>query len=120
MSTKTLLRVGVPLVAVAVVAAVVIPRLSAQNPPAWLAHDDNWAASKQTLQAFGERFDSSQALYDALKQAAGGGKPLTWQQMGEPAYDWSGIYTRTGGGLHFDPDLPGREWSGHRQADPRR
>ena len=26
--------------------------------------------------------------------------------MAEPAYDWSGIYTRTKGGLQFDPDLP--------------
>jgi hypothetical protein len=25
--------------------------------------------------------------------------------MGEPAYDWSGVYTRTKGALHFDPDL---------------
>jgi hypothetical protein len=106
MTTKMLVRIGVPVVAIAVVAAVVIPRLSAQNPPAWTNQDDNWAASKQTLQTFGERFDSSQALYDALKQAAGGGKALTWQQLGEPAYDWSGIYTRTKGGLHFDPDLP--------------
>ena len=26
--------------------------------------------------------------------------------MNQPAYDWTGIYTRTGGGLNFDPDLP--------------
>jgi hypothetical protein len=93
-------------VAIVAVAALVIPRLSAQDPPGWLTQDDNWAANKQTLQAFGERFETSQAMYDALKQAAGGGKPIAWGQMGEAAYDWSGIYTRTKGGLHFDPDLP--------------
>jgi hypothetical protein len=25
--------------------------------------------------------------------------------MGEPAYDWSGVFTRSKGGLQFDPDL---------------
>jgi hypothetical protein len=105
-SMKTVLRVGVPLVAVAVFAAVIISMVSAQNAPAWIAQDGNWAANKQKLQAFGEQFQTSEALYEALKQAAGGGKPVTWQQMGEPAYDWSGIYTRAKGGLHFDPDLP--------------
>jgi len=102
---KAVLRVGVLLVAVAALAAVVISMVSAQNAPAWIAQDENWAASKQKLQAFGERFETSEALYEALKQGAGGGKPLTWQQMAEPAYDWSGIYTRAKGGLHFDPDL---------------
>jgi hypothetical protein len=104
-NAKLLLRVGLPVVILAAIAAVVIPRVSAQNPPAWITQDGNWTASKQSLQAFGERFDTSEALYDALKQAAGGGRPLTWQQMGEPAFDWSGIYTRTKGGIQYDPDL---------------
>ena len=106
MTTKTVLRFGVPLAAVAVMAAVVISRVSAQNAPAWINQDESWAANKQKLQAFGERFETSDALYDALKQAARSTDPPTWQQMAEPAYDWSGIYTRTKGGLHFDPDLP--------------
>jgi hypothetical protein len=106
MTTKRrLLGVGIPLVAIAAVVAVVIPMVSAQNPPSWIDQDENWAANKQKLQAFGERFATSEALYDALKQQAGGGKALTWQQMGEPAYDWSGIYTRSKGGLQFDADL---------------
>jgi hypothetical protein len=105
MQRKTLLRVGVPMVLVAAIAAVVIPRLSAQDPPGWVNQDDNWTTNKQTLQAFGDRFESSQALYDALKQAADGGKSPTWQQMGEPAYDWSGVYSRTNLTFHFDPDL---------------
>ena len=41
--------------------------VSAQNAPGWINQDGNWAASKQELQAFGERFDTSEALYDALK-----------------------------------------------------
>jgi hypothetical protein len=85
--------------------AIVISMVSAQDPPAWIDQDDNWPASKEKLRAFGERFETSEALYEALAQAAGGGKPLTWQQMAEPAYDWSGIYTRTKGGLQFDPDM---------------
>jgi hypothetical protein len=105
-TTNRVLRVGVPLVAAAVLAAVVISMVSAQNAPAWIDQDENWAASKQKLQAFGEQFETSEALYQALKQSAGAVEPLTWQQMAEPAYDWSGIYTRTRGGLHFDPDLP--------------
>ncbi len=102
---KKALRIGLPLVALAVIAVVVIRMASAQNVPRWTNQDDNWPATKAALQTFGERFDTSEALYDALKQEAGGGKPLTWQQMSEPAFDWSGIFTRTKGGLHFDPDL---------------
>jgi hypothetical protein len=99
------IRIGLPLVLVAAVAALIIPMLSAQAVPRWVNQDDDWAANKAALQAFGERFATSQALYDALKAAAGAIKPLTWAQMSEPAYDWSGIYTRTKGGLHYDPDL---------------
>jgi hypothetical protein len=105
MTGKTLLRVGVPILVLAGAAAVIIPRLSAQRAPAWINQDDNWAANKETLRAFGATFTTSDALYDAFKQAAGGGKPLMWAQLGEPAYDWSGVYTRSKGGLHFDPDL---------------
>jgi hypothetical protein len=104
--TKVLLRVGVPLVAIAAVAAIVIPMVSAQHAPGWIDQDGDWAGRKQELQAFGDRFDTSAALYEALKQAAGGGRLLTWPQMADPAYDWSGVYSRTKGRLQFDPDLP--------------
>ena len=104
MSSKTL-RIGVPVVAIAAIAAVVFTMVSAQDAPEWLNQGDDWTASKTTLQAFGEKYPTSEALYDALKQAADGGRAVTWQQMGEAAYDWSGIYTRTKGALHFDPDL---------------
>ena len=73
---------------------------------AWVAKDANWAASKATLQALGEKYATSDALFDALKQAANGGKPLSFAQLGQPAHDWTGVYTRTAGGLNYDPDLP--------------
>jgi hypothetical protein len=101
---KNALRIGLPVAAI--VAIVVAMRMaSAQDVPRWIIQDDKWAESKARLQAFGERFETSDALYEALKAEAGGGKPLTWAQMSEPAFDWSGIFTRTKGGLHFDADL---------------
>jgi hypothetical protein len=105
MTSKILLRVGVPILVLAGAAAIVLPRISAQNAPEWITQDDNWAANKEELRAFGAKFTTSEALYDAFKQAAGGGQPLAWAQLGEPAYDWSGVYTRSKGALHFDPDL---------------
>ncbi len=65
----------------------------------------DWAQKKAELQALGEQFDSSAALYQKLKADARGGQPLAWAQLGAPAYDWSGIYTRSKGALQFDPDL---------------
>src|SRR5437763_14464837 len=106
MTRTTLLRAGVLLLAIAAAAVMDMRMASAQDAPAWINQDANWTANKQKMQAFGERFKTSEALYDALKHAAGGGKPPGWQQMAEPPYDWSGIYTRTRGGLQFDPDLP--------------
>jgi hypothetical protein len=83
------------------------PTASAPAPAgmAWIAQTDYWLEEKAKLQALGEQFDTSWAMYEKLKADARGGKPLTWEQMALPAYDWSGIYTRTKGGLHFDPDL---------------
>ena len=49
-----LLKVALPLVLLAALIAVLVPIMSAQNVPRWLAQDDNWAESKATLQAFGE------------------------------------------------------------------
>jgi hypothetical protein len=105
MTSRTLLRIGAPIVAAAAIAAVVFTMVSAQDVPEWIDQGDDWAAGKATLQTFGEKYPTSEALYDALKQAANGGRQPTWQQMGEAAYDWSGTYTRTKGALHFDPDL---------------
>jgi hypothetical protein len=72
---------------------------------AWTEQGANWPEGKAALQALGEQFDTSWALYEKLKADAGGGTPLTWDQLELPAYDWSGVYTRTKGALHFDPDL---------------
>jgi hypothetical protein len=102
----------------AILTIATLPLLACNNEPApppgvpapagmaWIAQGDNWAQDKAKLQALGEQFASSQAMYDKLKADAGGGKSPTWAQLAEPAYDWSGVYTRTKGGLQFDPDLP--------------
>jgi hypothetical protein len=83
--------------------------LAAQDYVGWLDKDGNWSTSKARLQSFGEQFGSAWALYEYLEQQAGDGDTLTWQEMAQPAYDWSGIFTRTGGGLSFDPDIRGNE-----------
>jgi len=81
----------------------------AQQFVGWLPKNDNWPDHKAQLQSFGEEFGSSRDLYQFLMDQADGGDALTWQDMADPAYDWSGIYTRTGGGLSFDPDISARE-----------
>jgi len=112
MNTQSVLRNGVAVVLLMAAAACsnepAAPAAATAAGPsglAWSAQGDNWAEEKAKLQTLGEQFESSQAMYDQLKADAGGGSALTWEQMGLPAYDWSGIYTRTKGGLHFDPDL---------------
>jgi len=75
----------------------------------WVDKDDNWAQGKARLQDFGEAFDSAWAMYEYLKDQADGGDTLTWSMLGAPAYDWTGIYTRSGGGLSFDPDIRASE-----------
>ena len=75
----------------------------------WLAKDANWNEHKSRLQVFGERFENAWELYAYLQETAKGGDTLTWEDMAKPAYDWSGVYTRTGGGLSFDPDIRANE-----------
>ena len=113
MNTKSVLRAGA---AIALFCAIVsCSREPAVDVPAapsgptalpWTSSSDNWEAGKAALQAFGEQVETSSELYEKLKADAGGGVQLTWTQMGLPAYDWSGIYTRTKGAINFDPDLP--------------
>jgi len=81
--------------------------LAKDEVPGWLNKGENWPTQKQQLQAYGDRFKTSWELYQSLKQAAGESKPPGWAQMGEPAFDWSGVYTRSGGALEFDADLKG-------------
>lgn len=84
----------------------------AQEPPVyvgWLEYREGgeaWRESKARLQAFGEGFGSAWELYQFLETEAEGGTALSWEDMAKPAYDWSGIYTRTRGGIGFDPDAP--------------
>ena len=68
-----------------------------------------WQTNKQQLQRFGEQFESALEMYEYLEQHADGGDELTWADMGKPEFDWSGIYTRTRGGLSFDPDIRANE-----------
>ena len=86
----------------------------AQDYVGWLERGEDkeaWATSKAQLQAFGEQFEDSDALFSFLKDQADGGVTLTWDDMKKPEYDWTGIFTRTGGGLSFDPDTPANELS---------
>jgi hypothetical protein len=71
----------------------------------WSSQAGNWPDEKAKLQALGEQHESSWALYEKLRTDAQGGFALEVEQLSLPAYDWSGIFTRTKGGLHFDPDL---------------
>ena len=98
-------RIGLPLALGIIVVALVMRMLSAQNAPDWINQGEDWAERKAELQAFGDRFETSEALFAALRAEAGDATSPTWAQMSQPAYDWSGIYTRTKGALQFDPDL---------------
>ena len=71
----------------------------------WTSQADNWTDEKAKLQALGEQYDGSWALYEKLQADAQGGHALKTERLSLPAYDWSGVYTRTKGGLQFDPDL---------------
>src|SRR6185295_12904336 len=103
---KNVLGTASAVAVIAIAIAAVAYHARAQTSPGWIAQDANWTANKAKLQAFGERFSTSDQMFEELKKQAGGGKPLTWAQMGEPAYDWSGIYSRTQLSLHYDLDLP--------------
>lgn len=110
MTARTLFfRAGLPILVLAAVAALIVPLRSADDVPRWIPQGADWITGKATLQAFGDRFATSEALYAALKQAAHGGTTLQWSQLSLPAWDWTGVYTRTKGGLQFDPDLAGRD-----------
>ena len=60
------------------------------------------AAERERLFALGRQHKTAEALYQALKQEANGGRRLTLTSMP----DWSGVYTRARGGIAFDPDQP--------------
>lgn len=106
MTRKTLELAGVVAALAVAIGALVVSRARGQNVPQWINQGANWPAGKATLQEFGERFQTSEAMFDALKKEANGGKPLTWAQMGQPAFDWTGVYTRSKLSLQYDLDLP--------------
>ena len=58
------------------------------------------AAEKQMMVDKGLQYETAWELYQALAEKADGGTPLAWTNVP----DWTGTYTRTRGGLNFDPD----------------
>jgi hypothetical protein len=69
-------------------------------PVSVLAQGD--AAEKQQMIDLGRQHETAAALYETLKEQAGGGQRLEWDNLP----DWSGVYTRGRGGLSYDPDQP--------------
>jgi len=58
------------------------------------------APDKAQMRALGLEHPTAEALYEALREQAGGGQRLQWSALP----DWSGVYTRARGGITFDPD----------------
>lgn len=58
------------------------------------------AGEKQRMIELGREHATAWDLYQTLKDEAGGGQRLEWDNLP----DWSGVYTRGRGGLAFDPD----------------
>ncbi len=60
-------------------------------------------AGREGKIALALKYDSARALYDAMKEQAGGGRRLTWSTMP----DWSGLYSRDmSKGIRFDQEQP--------------
>lgn len=70
--------------------------------PAAASAQTDYEAERQEMKALGLQFDSAWALYQHLREEAGGGEPLECCNIP----DWTGVYTRTKGGTTFDPDGP--------------
>lgn len=63
---------------------------------------NDYDEERARMKALGLQYDSAWEMYQDLKEKAGGGQPLTWQNIP----DWTGVYTRSKGGTAFDPDGP--------------
>lgn len=88
-----------------IVLGLAIPAFAQPTTPGWVAKGDDWETKKESLREFGEQFETSWDLYEQFRKTASGGIRLNWADMQKPEYDWSDIWTRTRGGLSFDPDL---------------
>ena len=103
------------LLATACAAAFALPMAGtarAQEVPAWSdkgTDEAAWMETKAALQAFGAQFDSALAMYRHMESALAPADELSWEDMAAPEYDWSGVFTRTKGGLSFDPDIKASE-----------
>ena len=56
----------------------------------------------EAMAELGRQHESAWALYQALREEAGSGERLAWDNLAP----WSRIYTRGRGGMVFDPDQP--------------
>jgi hypothetical protein len=72
--------------------ALLVGGLRAQNAP----------DTRERMIALGRQHKTAEALYEALKAEARGGRRLKWTNLP----DWSGVYTRARGGITYDPDQP--------------
>lgn len=68
--------------------------------PAYAGTAPDREAEKEEMRELGRQHGSAWLLYQGLKEAAGGGERLSWDELP----NWSGLYTKTRGGLKFDPD----------------
>ena len=59
------------------------------------------AERKQAMIELALEHPSAAALYEALRERAGGGQRLSWNALP----DWSGIWSRSGG-IAFEPGVP--------------
>jgi len=101
--------IGALLVATALTAPAMAQQdadVTAQILQEWMAapqnrNDEAWLAEYARLQALGDMFETADDLMAAFTEAYDGGAPIDIAN----APDWSGVYTRTSGGLQFDPDV---------------
>jgi len=66
------------------------------------AQGNDASGEREAMIELGLQHETAWDLYQTLVERAGGGQPMTWQNMP----DWTGVYGRTRGGLAFDPDDP--------------
>ena len=66
-------------------------------------------AEKQRMRELGLQHDTAWSLYQMLKRKAGGGDNPSFDELP----DWTGLWSRTRGGLNFDPDQRWPREPGH-------
>jgi hypothetical protein len=90
MQTTATIKSAVTGVTLIAATAFAVSTIRAQDP----------VATKERMMALGKQHKTAADLYDALKKQAGGGKRLAYTSLP----DWTGVYTRSRGGIAYDPD----------------